>query len=212
MSDFTSLITDEQVLNVLRRLDEAKRNFDWATDDGSDNDPFHFADMGFSLRPQQGDFLYLLTRFGRPKVVVEFATSLGFSAIYLATAVRENGDGHVYGTELVPQKAVTARANIAEAGLGDLVTVLDGDARDTLAELSDPIDLLLVDGWPSDDDTEPSAALQVLRIVEERLRPGALIVNDNGETDYLDYIHTPANGYASLALPWKGSTEVSVRR
>ena len=36
-------------------------------------------------------------------------------------------------TELNAAKIAQARANLAEAGLADLVTILDGDARETLA-------------------------------------------------------------------------------
>ena len=43
-----------------------------------------------------------------------------------------------------------------------------------------------------------------------QLRPGALVVNDNGETDYLDYVRDPANGFLSMSLPLKGTTDLSL--
>jgi hypothetical protein len=48
--------------------------------------------------------------------------------------------------------------------------------------------------------------------VAPQLRPGAIVVNDNGEEDYIAYVRNPANGFLSMPLPLKGSTELSVRR
>jgi hypothetical protein len=41
--------------------------------------------------------------------------------------------------------------------------------------------------------------------------PGAVVVNDNGEPDYLAYVRDPSNGFISISLPLKGSTEASLR-
>lgn len=191
------LLTDTAVMLVFAML-----LFRWL-------DPHAFPDVGFSIRPQQGDFLYLLARYARAEHVVEFATSLGFSTIYLASALKDQGFGTVHGTELVPEKAEQAIGNLKRAGLSDHAEVLVGDARSTLAGLDVTIDLALIDGWPVSDS--PSLSLQVLQAIEPRLRDGAIVVNDNEEEDFLDYVRGPANGYRTLTLPWKGSTEVSIR-
>src|SRR5262249_40969851 len=81
---------------------------------------------------QAGELLYILVRAGRPNIVVEFGTSYGISTIYLAAAVADNDRGHLVSTELNTAKAATARANLAEAGLGEHATVLLGDAITTL--------------------------------------------------------------------------------
>src|SRR5690242_5728895 len=114
-----------------------------------------------------GDLLYALARASRPETVVEFGTSYGISTLYLAAAVADNGAGHVYGTELNATKVAAARAHLAEAGLADRVTVLHGDALDTLATVPGPIGLVLLDGWKD-------LCLPVLRALEPRLAPGAL--------------------------------------
>jgi hypothetical protein len=44
-----------------------------------------------------------------------------------------------------------------------------------------------------------------------QLRAGALLLNDNGEPDYLEVARNPASGYRTLALPIKGSTELSIK-
>ena len=48
----------------------------------------------------QGHMLYLVARGIEAKRVVEFGTSFGISTIYLAAAVKDNGGGVVYGSEL----------------------------------------------------------------------------------------------------------------
>src|ERR1041384_3823073 len=61
-----------------------------------------------------GDLLYALVRAGRPDAVVEVGTAFGISTLYLAAAVKDNGKGHVYGTEMSEVKVATARKNLEE--------------------------------------------------------------------------------------------------
>ncbi|WET83069.1 class I SAM-dependent methyltransferase [Amycolatopsis sp. QT-25] len=169
-----------------------------------------FAGLRIPVSAETGNLLHLLARFATAKTVVEFGTSFGVSAIYLASAVRDNGDGRVIGTELHPDKVRAARANLAEAGLDDLVEIREGDARTTLRDLPGEVDLVLVDGFPG-------THLEVLRLVEPSLRQGALVVSDGvpggGEIlrDYHDYVHDPANGYSTIEIPLGDGLEVSVR-
>jgi predicted O-methyltransferase YrrM len=153
-----------------------------------------------------GDLLYILVRAKRPNTIVEFGASYGISTLYLAAAVADNGTGHVVSTELSAAKVVAARANLAEAGLVDRVTILVGDARTTLNDIPGPIDLVLLDGWKD-------LCLPVLRSLESRLAIGALIVADDinlpSLSGYLEYIRHPANGYVSVAFPVDDGMEIS---
>ncbi len=211
MSQHTGPILDRRVNEVIARM-QAARNYPAnggpRRNPGS-RDPNLYAEYGFSIYPEQGDLIYLLCRAQRATRVAEFATSLGFSTLYFAAAVRDNGGGIVIGSELVPQKVQAARRNLADAGLADYVDIRQGDARETLRDLGGPVDFVLIDGWPGDDG--PSLALQVMRIVAPQVRAGGLIMNDNAEDDYLEYIRDPANGFRSLSLPLKGGTELSVK-
>jgi predicted O-methyltransferase YrrM len=155
-----------------------------------------------------GDLLYSLIRAARPERVVEFGTSFGISTLYLAAAVTDNGAGHVVTTELSEVKVAAARANLAEAGLHESVTVLAGDALATLADVPGPIGLLLLDGWKD-------LCLPVLRLLEDRLAPGALVVADDisfpGMASYLEYVRDPAAGYVSVEFPVADGMELSCR-
>jgi len=155
-----------------------------------------------------GDLLYALVRASRPETVVEFGTSFGISTLYLAAAVADNGTGRVLGTELSAAKITAAQANLAEAGLASLVTLLAGDARQTLAAIPGPIGLVLLDGWKD-------LCLPILRLLEPRLAPGALVVADDitlpSMAGYLGYVRDPASGYVSVSFPVEDGMEISCR-
>ena len=172
-------------------------------------DPEAFADYGFSIHPEQGDLIYLLCRGMGARRVVDFATSVGMSALYFAAAMRDNGGGQVIGAELVAPKAEVARANLAEAELDRYVDIRIGDARETLWDLGGPIDFALIDGWPGGEG--PSLARQVIETLAPQIRIGGYVLNDNAEPDFLDFIRDPANGFISLSLPIKRGTELALK-
>lgn len=153
------------------------------------------SDFYLPVTPEAGRLLYSLVRAARPQTVVEFGMSLGLSGIHLASAVKDNGSGRVITTELSAAKVATAKRNFADAGLDDVITVLEGDALQTLETLDGPVDFVLLDGWKE-------FYLPVIKLLEPRLSPGTLVVADNtnmADTQpYLDYVRDPANGYVSL--------------
>lgn len=202
------MIGDPRVLTVLEELYEQERHIDWGAYDWHP-DPHRHAGTGFSLSPEQGDQLYLLARYGRARTVVEYATSLGFATIYLAAAVRDAGGGMVHTAELVPEKVERARANLERAGLAEHVTFHVGDARETLAEVPGQIDLALIDGWV------PDVSVEVLRVIEPRLRSGALVYNENLDESFLAHVRGEGSGYRSMSLlsgsDYKPRGELSMR-
>jgi predicted O-methyltransferase YrrM len=206
------VITDPVVNGVLERMRAQPNRPGGDVPRGNTTsrlDPFAYGAYGFSIDPEQGDLIYFLCRAIRAKSAVEFATSVAFSTIYLAAAIRDNGGGRVIGTELVPEKIATARRNLADAGLSDYVELREGDARDTLRDIPGTVDFALIDAWPSGD--QPSLARQVLEMVSAHMRDGAVVMNDNGEADYLGYVRDPANGFRSMSLPIKRGTELSIK-
>jgi predicted O-methyltransferase YrrM len=163
------------------------------------------------ISPDAGRLLYALVRAVRPRTVVEFGMSFGISTLHLAAAVRDNGVGRVLTTELSAHKIATARETFAETGLDDLVTVLEGDALETLpAELAaaDGVGFVLLDGWKD-------LYLPVLHLLEPHLEPGTLVFADDTEMDsvrpYLEHVRDPANGYESVLFPVEDGLELSCR-
>ncbi|AMG59015.1 O-methyltransferase [Pantoea vagans] len=205
-----SPIRDPQILQVLERMNaERKRPTADAFSGPHQHDPEKFADYGFSIHPEQGDLIYLLCRAMNATRVVDFATSVGMSAIYFAAAMRDNGGGQVIGAELVAAKAQTARHNLTDAGLSNYVDIRIGDARETLKDIGGPVDFVLIDGWPLADG--PTLARQVIEVVAPQLRIGGYVLNDNAEPDFLAWLRDPENGFISVTLPIKRGTELAVK-
>jgi predicted O-methyltransferase YrrM len=165
------------------------------------------SDFYLPVTPEAGRLLYALVRATRPQTVVEFGMSLGLSGIHLASAVKDNGSGRVVTTELSAAKIATAKKNFIDAGLADVVTVLEGDALETLKTLDGPVDFVLLDGWKE-------FYLPVIELLEPRLSPGTLIVADNtnmADTQpYLDYVRDPAHGYVSVNFLARDSDSMEI--
>lgn len=153
-----------------------------------------------SVSPEFGRFLYMCARNCKARRIVEFGSSMGISAIYLASALRDMGGGRLIGTDLEASKAERARAHTAAAGLADLVEFRVGDARETLKSgVGGDVDMVLLDG-------AFTLYLPVLKLLEPHLKPGALIVGENALPDaggYLEYVRDPRNGYLSLPLSFE---------
>lgn len=216
---FTTPIRDSKIEAVLSRLHTAadaqeeeaelaarprnRKNTQWG--------PNFLKDKMIPIHREQGAFLYLLARSIRAKTIVEFGTSHGLSTIYLAAAVRDNGnDGQVIGTEFVPEKMAQAQRNLEETGLARFARIRQGDARQTLKELPDGIDMCLMDGFPP-------YSLEVFRLIAPHLRKGAIVVVDGTETlrqpqaDFLAYLGEAKNGFRYTELSIGDGTGLAVK-
>lgn len=156
-----------------------------------------YAGNYLSVSPGFGKFLYMCARTRNARHIVEFGTSFGISAIYLACALRDGGGGRLTGTELEETKAASARQSIAAAGLADLVEIRTGDALETLKDgTGGDIDMVHLDG-------AFHLYLPVLKLLEPHLKEGALVIGENSvEPGYLEHVRNPENGYLSVALPF----------
>jgi predicted O-methyltransferase YrrM len=174
------------------------------------------SDKFVALDRDKAEFCYQFCRALNARRVVEIGTSFGVSTLYLAAAVRDNvrqdgGNGIVIGTEYEPRKAEAAKANFAEAGLAGYIDLREGDLRETLRVIEEPVDFLLMDIWVK-------MARPAIELVAPVLRPGAVVICDNTElfrSDYAAYfafLNDPANGFRTMTLPFQGGLEFSVRQ
>ncbi|GAA4800886.1 class I SAM-dependent methyltransferase [Olivibacter ginsenosidimutans] len=180
------------------------KGIDWKTEEES-----FYKDKYIPILPDQGTFLYLQARAISAQHILEFGTSYGISTIYLAKAAKDNG-GKVISTEYLPHKVQAARKHLEEAGLSDWVEILEGDARETLKENTVSFDMVLLDGWPD-------MVYTIFKLVEPRLKKGAIILVDDVEgfrpsmQDYLDYVRNPVNGYLSSTISLRKGLEYTVK-
>jgi predicted O-methyltransferase YrrM len=126
------------------------------------------------VSPTQGRLLELLARIQGARAILELGTLGAYSTIWLARALP--ADGRLVTLEVDADYAEVARANLARAGLADVVEVRVGPARETLAALAadghDPFDLVFI-------DADKAANAEYLTAALELSRPGTLIVADN---------------------------------
>lgn len=119
-----------------------------------------------------GKLLQLLARLVGARRILEIGTLGGYSTIWMARALPE--DGRLITLEAVPEHAEVARANLERAGLNSRVDVRVGRALDVLPELAGeaPFDLTFID---ADKVNNPD----YVRWALELSRPGSVIVVDN---------------------------------
>lgn len=118
-----------------------------------------------------GRLLRLLTESIGAKRVVEIGTSNGYSGIWFCLALRKTG-GQLITHELDATRAQLARGNFKRAGVEELVTLVEGDAHQTVKDLKEPIDILFID---ADKPSYPDYLTKLLPLV----RPGGLIIGHN---------------------------------
>jgi predicted O-methyltransferase YrrM len=122
----------------------------------------------------QGKLLNLLARSIGARNILELGALGGYSTIWLARALASGG--RLVTLEANPEYAALARANVARAGLADVVELRVGAALDTLPKLAaeggEPFDLIFID---ADKKNTPNYFTWAL----ELSRPGSLIIADN---------------------------------
>lgn len=127
-----------------------------------------------AVSPTEGKLLHLLARVHGAREILEIGTLGGYSTIWLARALPPGG--RLVTLELDPAHAEVARANVARAGLADVVEVRVGPALETLPRLAaegrGPFDLVFLD---ADKGGYPAYLAWALRLT----RRGSLIVADN---------------------------------
>lgn len=126
-----------------------------------------------TLRPEFGNFLYNCARACSARRVVEFGTLLGLSTIYLGCALRDNGGGQLICMERSSAGAARLHANVAAAGLGDLVEIRVSESLEMLKHTLDgDVDLVLLDG-------AITFHLSSLALLEPRLSEEALVIGES---------------------------------
>ena len=162
-----------------------------------------------NITPDTGRLLAILVRATGARRILEVGTSNGYSTIWLADAARDTG-GHVTTVERAADKAAMARSNLDRAGLGEQVTLREGDARAVLADLAGPYDLIFLDA----DRADYTAYLDRLLTL---LRSGGLLITDNvvshaGElVDFLARIKADER-LDSVTLPVGNGEELTYKR
>jgi predicted O-methyltransferase YrrM len=203
----------DQQASLVRRFDAKRAGVENPPD--ADEIRAFRSDKLVALDRDKAEFCYQLCRATDARTIVEVGTSYGVSTIYLAAAVRDNirasgGNGMVIGTEYEASKSAAARAHFEQAGLSGFIELREGDLRETLKQIDEPVDFVLVDIWIT-------MARPALEMIAPHLRQGAVVVCDNTQdhraqyADYFAFLNDPANRFRTMTLPFDGGLELSVR-
>lgn len=124
------------------------------------------------VAPTNGKLLHLLARATGARRVLEIGTLGGYSTIWLARAVPE--DGRVVTIEAESRHAALAQANIDRAGVGEQVDIRIGRGADVLPTLADeaPFDLVFI-------DADKESNVIYLDWAARLGHPGTVVVVDN---------------------------------
>jgi caffeoyl-CoA O-methyltransferase len=127
-----------------------------------------------SVSPNQGKLLSMLVLLSGSRKVLEIGTLGGYSAIWMARALPD--DGRLITLDQDPKHVTVARANVVRAGLERKIDIRLGHAFDALAQLetehAGPFDLVFI-------DADKAPYVDYLRWALRLTRPGSLIVADN---------------------------------
>jgi predicted O-methyltransferase YrrM len=141
-----------------------------------------------AVSPPQGKFLNLIARLMGARKILEIGTLAGYSTIWLARALPE--DGRLVTLESNEKHAAVARANFSRAKLDRTIELRLGRALDTLpvlaAEKAGPFDLVFIDADKENISSYFTWSLELSRagtiiIVDNVIRNGAVI--DAASTD-----------------------------
>ena len=162
---------------------------------------------GVSLN--DGRLMRQLTEAIGAKRVVEVGTSTGYSGLWFALALRATG-GKLVTHELDPERAKTAQANFDKAGVADLITIVLGDAHETVKQHTEPIDVLFL-------DADKKGYIDYLEKLLPRVRPGGLVFAHNmrrpqPDPRYIKAITTDANLDTSFVLMEGAGVGVTLKK
>ncbi len=90
-----------------------------------------------------GRLLHVLVRASGARRVVEVGTAIGYSALWIATALPR--DGQLITIDPDRERTDRARAFWDRAGVGDLIRVVNAPALDVLPTLEGPFDFAFID-------------------------------------------------------------------
>ncbi len=128
------------------------------------------------IGPVEGQFLYTVALATQAKDILDVGTAIGYSAMWLGLAARENG-GRVVTLEKDEGRAGWAEAYFRQADMSGVCAVRRGDALVLMNGMEENFDFIFLDILTQFDHAD--TALRMLDLCLRRLRPGGLLLSDN---------------------------------
>jgi predicted O-methyltransferase YrrM len=123
-----------------------------------------------SIGPVKGRILAEVVRVHKPRKILEIGSLYGYSAIIIAK--NSPAGAEITTVEKNPEHARITEQNVERAELENQIKIIQGDAKEILPKLPGPFDLVFL-------DAEKSEYLECLRMIENKLHQGTVVVADN---------------------------------
>lgn len=130
------------------------------------------AETAWIVGPETGRMLYWLARVWRPRIILEIGTSIGYSALWMAAALEENGGGKIITIESHDKRFALAQKNIKLSGLAHRIEQVKGHAPELINDSLPRVDFAFFDATKQETQSFFDA-------VFPRMARGGLIVVDN---------------------------------
>ncbi len=162
-----------------------------------------------AVSEEDGRFLRVMAASIRAQRALEIGGAHGYSAIWIGLGLRETG-GHLTTIEFDPMRASAAAHNTQRAGLGDVITVVSGDAFKEIPRIAGDFDFVFLDAWKRDYK-------RFLDVLLPRLRPGGVflahnVVNKESELrDFLAAIQGNPDLVTAIVKPSGEGMSVSLK-
>ncbi len=146
----------EKIINLLRKIEKQNEE-----------------EIAWIVGPKTGRMLYYFVRIWQPKTLVEIGTSIGYSSIWIASAMEENGIGKIVTIESHDRRFALAEKNISESGLSHRIKQVKGHAPEVVGEaLTETLDMAFFDATKQETQSFFDAIFPLMN-------KGGLIVVDN---------------------------------
>ncbi len=126
------------------------------------------------IREDMKELIRLLLLINKPKKILEIGTAVGYSASFMVDVLKK--DVSIDTLELDRERILIAKENIKRLGFEDNINIIEGDAEESLKELSKSdiniYDMIFID----------AAKGQYMIYLDEALKmskPGTIIISDN---------------------------------
>ncbi len=126
------------------------------------------------IREDMKELIRLLLLINKPKKILEIGTAVGYSASFMVDVLKK--DVLIDTLELDRKRILIAKENIKRLGFEDNINIIEGDAEESLKELSKSdiniYDMIFID----------AAKGQYMIYLDEALKmskPGTIIISDN---------------------------------
>lgn len=122
------------------------------------------------IKKETGALLKTLVAAKQPKAILEVGTAVGYSALLMARVMPK--DCHITTIEKFEPRIPVARENFRRAGMEERITLLEGDAGEILALLTETYDFIFM-------DAAKGQYIHWLPVILNLLSDGGVLVSDN---------------------------------